>query len=233
MQELTDIYHNGALHHAYLIVDDRDRSKDVAKFVEENLGIPARGNPDVHIREYNVFGIDNAREIQSLESKRSASPGARPTEAGKKIFILSTHSITREAQNAFLKTLEEPTAGTHFFILMRSPDILLPTLLSRMHVVKLKKSGASTTFARQFLSSPAPERLALIKDIIESKNKPDALLLIDRLEQELHDRTDFRESEHVPEAFEALQSVRSYLTDRSSSVKILLEYLSVTLPRIS
>lgn len=228
MHKLIHAHKNGMLHHAYLVVGEvKSLREEIERFVTEHLHIPICGNPDVYMRKFDVFGIDNVREIQSLESKR-ASAGE------KKIFVISVNAITREAQNALLKTLEEPTAGTHFFILTQSVETLLPTLVSRMHVITLPEKKERTAFAKQFLSSPAPSRLALIEDIIESKNKSDALELVNRLEDELHSRTNFRGREGVPtEAFEALQSVRSYLTDRSSSVKILLEYLSVALPRIS
>ena len=227
MQEIADMHRKGILHHAYLILSETDVREDVLRFVIEHLNIAVRGNPDVCVREYGTFGIDDVREIQSLESKR-------PSAGEKKIFVLSMNTITREAQNALLKTLEEPTSGTHFFILMRSSETLLPTLLSRMHVVGLPEKAPASAFAKQFLSSSAPERLALIEDIIASKNKSDALELVNRLESELYGGTDFVKDESVPtEAFEALRSVRSYLADQSSSVKILLEYLSVTLPRIS
>ena len=56
-------------------------------------------------------------------------------DGGKKIFVISTNSITREAQNSLLKIFEEPTEGTHFFLILSSSRILIPTLKSRLHVI--------------------------------------------------------------------------------------------------
>ena len=159
----------------------------------------------------------------------------------KKIFILHVHSITREAQNALLKTFEEPTEGTHFFLLIPKASVLLETLLSRVQVIQGsagETSPLTQQLAKQFLSSSPRERLALISDIIEAKDKREALALVDGLEAALYGQSSLGKNtggvENIPvEAFETLQSVRSYLNDRSSSVKILLEHLSVMLPQVS
>ncbi|NQV93074.1 hypothetical protein HQ403_01075 [Candidatus Kaiserbacteria bacterium] len=223
------------LHHAYVIEGGEDSKEKLLHYIE-GLGITTVGNPDVHVREYDVFGIDDGRAIQGLESTKAFA-------LGKKIFILNVNSITREAQNALLKTLEEPTEGTHFFLLVPSAGVLLETLLSRVQVIRMHNSVAgdssiSPLLAKQFLSSTGAERLALIADIIETKDKQEALSLVNGLERELYEQSGFQKNisgvENIPtEAFEALQSVRSYLQDRSSSVKILLEHLSVTLPRVT
>ena len=97
---------------------------------------------------------------------------------------------------------------------------------------------SSSLLVKQFLASSPAERLALISEIIEAKDKQEALSLVNGIESELYTQSDFQKNiggvENIPtEAFEALQSVRSYLNDRSSSVKILLEHLSVTLPKIA
>lgn len=217
------------LHHAYVIEGGEDTQIELLQYIKDVLGIETRGNPDVHIREHDVFGIDDGRAIQTLESMKAVV-------SDKKIFILRINSITHEAQNALLKTFEEPRKGTHFFIIIPSAENLLKTLLSRVHVI-LKKEKETSLLAKQFLSSHPAERLALISDIIESKDKQRALGLVNGLEMELYANSNFKSpagaiSSQDEIAFEALSSTRSYLRDRSPSVKILLEHLSVTLPQV-
>ena len=231
------------LHHAYVIEGGEGIKEKLLKFIE-GLGIKTKGNPDVYIREFDVFGINDGRAVQALESNKAVI-------ADKKIFILRVNSITREAQNALLKTFEEPTAGTHFFLIIPSANVLLDTLISRVQVVDMKEyssekfsdksnESAGSIFAKQFLSSSPAERLALISDIIESKDKQEALFLVNSLETELYIKgsmgnleKDINKEDNIPtEVFESLQSTRSYLNDSSSSVKLLLEHLSVTLPRV-
>ncbi len=220
------------LHHAYVIEGGESIKEQLLQYVEDSLGMKTRGNPDIYIREHDVFGIADGREIQRFESNR-------PIHGDKKIFILLFKSVTLEAQNSLLKTFEEPTVGTHFFIITPSSENLLKTLLSRVHVIQgTEKNKAPSIFAKKFLASHPADRLALIADIIESKDKHEAIELVNGLEVGLYKHNHTKRpagtiSSQDEIAFESLRDVRSYLNDRSSSVKILLEHLSVTLPRIT
>ncbi|MEX0651915.1 MAG: hypothetical protein WD509_02355 [Candidatus Paceibacterota bacterium] len=223
------------LHHAYVVDGGVGATDTLLRYLEE-LGITILGNPDVYVREYSVFGIDDGRAIQALENKKAFV-------GDKKFFIITAQGITREAQNALLKTFEEPKDGTHFFLLVPSAGVLLETLLSRVQVISLQggasgDSSLSSLFAKQFLTATPAERIALISEIVEAKDKAEALSLVNGLETALYERSSLGKhiggDDSIPtEAFESLQSVRSYLDDRSASVKILLEHLATTLPRIA
>lgn len=55
-----------------------------------------------------------------------------PNEAQAKVFILiDAHLLNRNAQNAFLKILEEPPAYICFILECTNKNVLLPTVLSR------------------------------------------------------------------------------------------------------
>lgn len=57
---------------------------------------------------------------------------------GKRIVILEdAGEMTVEAQNCLLKTLEEPLGQTHFFLLVQSPEAMLPTIRSRCVHIRL------------------------------------------------------------------------------------------------
>jgi len=60
-----------------------------------------------------------------------------PSEAPKKIFIITAASFMKEAANSLLKILEEPPATVHIFILAENPGELLPTIRSRCASVRL------------------------------------------------------------------------------------------------
>lgn len=226
MEELKQILKEESLHHAYLIEGGGAVREGILELLRDVHKVQVEGNPDLHVRTFGTFGIDDGRELQSLERERA-------TRGEEKFFILSAERMTREAQNALLKTFEEPTVGTHFFVVVPSAERLLPTLRSRMEVVHVSSPERKSTFAREFLAASAPERLALVSDVIEEKDRHQAIERVNELEAELHGRTTFSEPSTVPEdAFEALQSARSYLQDQSSSVKVLLEHLSVMLPQL-
>ena len=69
--------------------------------------------------------IDQVRD--SIE--RSAY---RPFEGRRRVVIINdAEALNIEAQNALLKTLEEPPAASTFVLVTSRPDMLLPTVLSR------------------------------------------------------------------------------------------------------
>jgi DNA polymerase-3 subunit delta' len=60
-----------------------------------------------------------------------------PSEAPRKIFILTAASMMKEAANSLLKVLEEPPGTVLIFILAENPGELLPTIRSRCATVRL------------------------------------------------------------------------------------------------
>jgi DNA polymerase-3 subunit delta' len=60
-----------------------------------------------------------------------------PSEAPKKIFIITAANFMKEAANSLLKVLEEPPDTVHLIILAENPGELLPTIRSRCATVRL------------------------------------------------------------------------------------------------
>ncbi len=124
-------------HHAYLLIGSDSVHADLLSILEKNHKIVARANPDFFDRTYQNFTIDDAREVKTFH-------GTRPvTETGKKIFILVMNGATVEAQNALLKLLEEPADYAHFFIIIPSTHLLLPTVKSRMQIIETKQEAGA------------------------------------------------------------------------------------------
>lgn len=77
--------------------------------------------------------IKQIREVITKVSKK-------PFESGYKVLIIDeAEKMTQDAQDAFLKTLEEPPANTVFVLLAENQNSLLPTVVSRCQVFYLKK----------------------------------------------------------------------------------------------
>ena len=56
----------------------------------------------------------------------------RPFEGRRRVVIIDdADAIVPQAQNALLKTLEEPAAASTFVLVTSRPDVLLPTVRSR------------------------------------------------------------------------------------------------------
>jgi DNA polymerase-3 subunit delta' len=60
-----------------------------------------------------------------------------PSEAPRRIFILTAASMMKEAANSLLKVLEEPPDTVLIFILAENPGELLPTIRSRCATIRL------------------------------------------------------------------------------------------------
>ncbi|MEM4247762.1 MAG: hypothetical protein QXH80_00690 [Candidatus Nanoarchaeia archaeon] len=84
---------------------------------------------------------DTLREFQSF-FHLSAS-----IENGKKIgIIFDAERMTEDAQNAFLKTLEEPPGNSIFILCSSNPRMLLPTIISRCQRLLLIENICSYSF---------------------------------------------------------------------------------------
>lgn len=79
------------------------------------------------------IGIDNIRELRLKFSLKSFS-GIKQF-----IFINDAEAMTREAQNALLKILEEPPRNTVFVIFNQDENALLPTIHSRCTIINVGK----------------------------------------------------------------------------------------------
>jgi len=92
---------------------------------------------------YHRISVPRALHVKltSVRSiRRRAALGS--FDAGMKIFIiLDAHTMTTEASNALLKTLEEPTPGTLIVLTTPEPDSLLQTVLSRCQHVRFDPLG--------------------------------------------------------------------------------------------
>lgn len=227
----------GYLHHAYIFEGDFEILGGIlTDSLTKYLGITCKGNPDVVIAQYESFGIDEARNISERQSRRGVSEILGNNGIARKFFILGAKSFTREAQNALLKTSEEPTEGTHFFMVVPRHDTILPTLKSRVILVKPQqetRAGFDKTkeLAIKFLDSSLEERFALVKKLTETKKGETAdrekiHALLDHIEQILYTRTAGKPSGDI---FREIYQTKTYLSDRGSSPKMLLDNLAIVL----
>jgi len=218
---------NKSLHHAYLLEGDTDKVfKSLIYFFEKNLGIETYGNPDVVIQKFSSLSVDDARSLKDMASKKPLGE--------RKIFIISADFLTREAQNSLLKLFEEPTPDTHFFIITRNGESVIPTLKSRLSIVSggddLSDSDLKT-YAKNFLKLHPAARIeaGFLKELIEEKDKQKAIIFVDYITDTLVGAAGKNISGYKDAFHEILRS-RNYLRDRSASVKLILENLSLLLP---
>lgn len=93
-------------------------------------------SPDyIFITPENSIGIEKIREINTIIN-------LKPYQSPKKIVVVQdAQKMTVEAQNSFLKTLEEPPENTIIILIVENPDQLLPTIQSRCKIIIEKNNG--------------------------------------------------------------------------------------------
>lgn len=96
----------------------------------------SRNHPDI-IRV--VHEKPNTIGVEDIRGQINNDVMIKPYSGPKKIYILNEgEKMTVQAQNALLKTLEEPPAYAIILILTTNADALLPTILSRCVRIDMK-----------------------------------------------------------------------------------------------
>ena len=127
---------SGTLSHAHLISGEDGIGKSKLANILSKLIL--QGSLDreyVDIINYRSskasFGVDDVRNIIDEVSKK-------PFEGDKKVIIIHEgNKLTTQAQNALLKTIEEPPKGVYIIILCESLELILDTIKSRCEIYKL------------------------------------------------------------------------------------------------
>ena len=132
-------------------------------------------------------GIEMIRPIAPLLSIHPVA-GTR-----RAVLVRQAHAMTIEAQNAFLKTLEEPPGDALIILQTDQPDALLPTILSRCQLVRLAPTAVDgdddaillcSKTLEQLRESSFGKRLQIIDTL--AKTREDALTFVNLAIRALH-----------------------------------------------
>ncbi len=130
----------GRLGHAYLLTGGPSATDLATQLAALVVGAPATSvltNPDVHVIEPESKSrrimVDQTRDLENALRLRASAAGGR-----KVGIIFEADRLNAQASNAFLKTLEEPPAGSLLLLVSAQPETLLETILSRCIKVTLQ-----------------------------------------------------------------------------------------------
>jgi hypothetical protein len=101
-------------------------------------------NPDE-----TTISIEQIRDLQHFTQLKTI--GSAPIR--RAIIVLGAGNMTIEAQNAFLKLLEEPPADTMIVLTVENERSLLPTIMSRVRPVQVRQAPEEhirTHFTQKF-----------------------------------------------------------------------------------
>ena len=132
--------------HAYLFVGDKGVGKmSMAKVFAQTLQCESKGiepcmkcksclqmlsenHPDIKILKH----VKDALSVEEIRTQLINDAGIMPYAGPYKIYIVpDAHLLNAAAQNALLKTIEEPPSYVVVILIVDNKDVILPTILSR------------------------------------------------------------------------------------------------------
>jgi DNA polymerase-3 subunit delta' len=155
----------GRFSHAHIIVGEEGVGKSlIAKDIAIKLLGKKVNKQYVDIVEFKLqkdkksIGIDEIKAIIEETNKK-------PYEGDKKVILLySADKMTEAAQNAFLKTIEEPPKGIFIILLCEKLEKVLDTIKSRCQIYKLNRLNEDEMllFLRNRFPDISEEQLKII-----------------------------------------------------------------------
>lgn len=215
---------SGRLGHAYLVCGPREAGLEefAVKFLNlvsgsslpdldawAQAGAPVL-RPESKSRRIVIGEPGSGEGIREMERRihLSVTPGGH-----KFAVIVDADRMTEQAQNAFLKTLEEPPARTLILLTSEQPEQFLPTTLSRVIRVPLMPESS----VRQLGADE--QRLAAVLTRLSRDRRPDSLasaLAVRREFEDILDSIRARIEKQLEGEFEAEKKFLKQTTDVSS-----------------
>lgn len=221
------------LYHSYVVEANPDHvAHSLFKFLETR-GEVNRNSPDAMISVYDSFTVTDGELVKEWHK-------SKPIDGKKKICILGVKFINREAEQSLLKIIEEPNDHTHFFIVIPDSSVLLDTILSRVHVIKINddSDNEDDLFAENFLKLSASKRIDKIGEIIKEFKDEEgsgglrfkAISILNGIENIVYEEWKKDVSDEDKKfILNEIKECREYLNTPGSSVKMILEHIALVI----
>jgi DNA polymerase-3 subunit delta' len=125
-------------------------------------------HPDVRIVSKALRAEEKGKRVRDLTIEQVrpllSELAYRPYEGRRRVILLDgAHDLNASAQNALLKSLEEPPPDTTFILVTHRPGSLLPTVVSRSRIIRFGPvpAEASAPLLARKLGLEVPEARAL------------------------------------------------------------------------
>jgi replication-associated recombination protein RarA len=177
----------------------------------------------LHIKpQNNAIPIEAVRQAQAFVRLKTTGQG----QWRRAILVEDAHYLSIEAQNAFLKLLEEPPADTLIVLTAISTTALLPTITSRAPRLDVKPVAHAelTTFFSEYSDTEVTKayhmsggQVGLMAAILDSQQNEKLLFYVDSAKQFLQMKQ-----------FERLVFIDQYLKQKESLEHLLWGLLAVS-----
>lgn len=141
----------------------------------------------------------------TIDATRALYQRTRAKQAGHQVVIIDhAESMSGEAQNAFLKLLEEPRPGLTFILTASDADDMLPTIQSRLQVVQIHPVSAQALRAEAKRLRPGIDDQTLAQLLFVANGRPATLLTM------LEDEKAFEHHKQIMQKAKLLLSAGQY-----------------------
>ena len=169
----------------------------------------------------------NTIGVEDIRTKINADMGIKPYQGPYKIYIINEgEKMTPQAQNALLKTLEEPPEYGVILILTSSLETLLPTIQSRCVLLNMKP--VSDELVKRYLMETlkVPDYKAEVCTAFARGSIGRAKLLasseeFDKVKEEAVTLLKYIHEMEIPEIVAAIKKISEYQFDVSDYLDIL------------
>lgn len=163
VEVLTNAIAKDRLAHGYLFIGPRGTGKtSTARILAKALNCRASDKASepcgkcqncIAIQKGSFFDLVemDAASNRGIDEIRMLKENTRVSisQDNWRVFILDeAHSLTKDAANALLKTLEEPPSKTIFILITTEPDKIIPTIKSRLQILPFKHLGIAAIVTR-------------------------------------------------------------------------------------
>ncbi len=246
-EHLQNALQQNKVNHAYILNGERNAGKefiakvfaaalqcespDMSSGVWEPCGqchsckqMASKNQPDVIYISHEKPGSIG---VEDIRGQINGTVAIKPYSSPRKVYIMNEgEKMTVQAQNALLKTLEEPPEYTVILILTTNVESLLPTILSRCVVLNMKP--VKDREVKQFLmeTMQIPDYKANICTAFARGNIGKAKLLassedFDRVKEEAVTLLKYINDMEISEIVTAIKKINEYKLDINDYFDIL------------
>lgn len=194
-------------------------------------------NKQIHQLDTSIFDLEEKKQSLGIEDVKRIQQKLllKPFQGTEKAIIMyNAHTLTFEAQNALLKTLEEPPENTYILLTARTIETFLPTILSRSSIVILEDTDEAIAITDEIFSmligGSLGDKLKLAQDY--SKDKTQAIQFLQSMIKKMREHLLLsynQQADQLLNQIYLLQETLITIKTTNVSIRLALENLFLNL----
>lgn len=195
--------------------------------------------PDLHIIDGSTASSIGIEEVRDFIKSLQYQPYESDLQLG---VILYAQNLTKEAQNALLKSLEEPGKQTVFILTTTHERLILPTICSRCRKINIMEDLADNTEKydiSEFLDKDLADRILYVEELLDADKEDKTTItnflqsLLQHYRRSLLTKTRDHKSSNLPKASQQVKLIVKaiHFISKNANKRLTLENLILQLDR--